>query len=97
MWVVVICGLVFILAGCMILYASHRQVIDLLAALLLLLFGITGAWVAVFAGADAFSGGIPLLSDATNVILARFLFGAGAVLYLALSALALKRFVREQK
>lgn len=91
LWIVALSGVIFVVGGCMILLANHNWTHDLLAALLCLLFGITGAWAALFGASDAFSGGLPLLARDTNVALGRWTFGVGAVICFAIAAYALRR------
>lgn len=91
MWVVALCGIVFLIAGCMIFLATHSRASDMLAAILCLLFGIVGAWVSLLSPSEGFSGGIPLLSQESNVTLGRWMFGGGAVICFAISAYAFRR------
>ena len=51
-WIVVAAGLVFVIAGFMILLARHTRANNLLAGILLLLFGVIGAWVSLFGSGD---------------------------------------------
>lgn len=91
MWVVALCGIVFLIAGCMIFLATHSRASDMLAAILCLLFGIVGTWVSLLSPSEGFSGGIPLLSQESNVTLGRWMFGGGAVICFAISAYAFRR------
>jgi hypothetical protein len=97
MWVVALSGVVFLIGGCMIFLANHSGVNDLLAAILCLLFGIVGAWVSLFAPADGFSGGVPLLSPEANVTLARWVFGCGALICFAISVYAFRRSIQSSR
>lgn len=90
-WVVAISGMVFLIGGCMIFLGDHSWANDLLAGVLCLLFGVVGVWVALFASSEGFSGGIPLLSDAVNVTLGRWVFGGGAFISFSISAYAFRR------
>lgn len=90
-WVVAISGMVFLIGGCMIFLGDHSWANDLLAGVLCLLFGVVGVWVALFASSEGFSGGIPLLSDAVNVTLGRWVFGGGALISFSISAYAFRR------
>lgn len=91
MWVVAMSGIVFVIAGGMILLGSHSWANDLLAGILCLLFGIMGAWVSLFSASEGFSGGILLLSHESNVTLGRWMFGIGALISFAISAYAFRR------
>ena len=96
-FVIAMCGSAFIVAGCMILVGRRSRFNDLLAAILCLLFGATGAWVALFSPSDGFSGGLPLISSEANIRLARWVFGLGSLVCFALAAWALKRFFFGQR
>jgi len=91
MWVVAISGIVFLIAGCMIILGNHTWANDLLAGVLCLLFGVVGVWVALFSSSEGFSGGIPLLSNAANVTLARWVFGGGALISFSIAVYAFRR------
>lgn len=92
-WVVAAAGIAFIIAGFMILLARHTRANDLLAGVLLLLFGFMGIWVSVFSSAEGFSGGLPFLSRDLNIVLGRWLFGFGALISFAMSGYAFRRAV----
>ena len=94
LWIIAGAGLAFVIAGFMILFAKHSRVNDLLAGILLLLFGITGIWVSLFSSSEGFSGGLPFLSRELNIMLGRGLFGLGALISFALCAYAFRRAIR---
>lgn len=91
-FIIALSGLAFIIAGCMIFVGRQSRFNDLLAAVLCLLFGATGAWVAVYGPSEGFSGGIPLVSNEANVRLARWVFGLGSLACFAISGWAFKRY-----
>ncbi len=93
-WVLALCGLVFISGGGLILLHRHRILQHLFAGTIVASFGLVAMWVALFAPDDGFSGGFFFVSDATNVTIARWVFGAGAVLALAIFAAAMLRIGR---
>lgn len=95
LWVVAGAGFVFIIAGLMILLANHSRANDLLAGVLLLLFGIMGAWVSLFGSSEGFSGGLPLVSREVNTLVGRGLFGLGALISFAMCGYAIRRAIRE--
>ena len=84
-WVLFLCGFAFVTAGIMIIGGTKPWLGDLCAMILFLMLGAVGAWVAMFGTAGAFSGGVPLLPTAWNRVLARFLFGGGALILFALA------------
>ena len=90
-WIVVAAGLVFVIAGFMILLARHSRANNLLAGCLLVLFGVIGAWASLFGASDSMSGGLPFVSHELNVRLGRLLFGLGALLCFAMSVYAFRR------
>jgi hypothetical protein len=91
---VALSGSVFIIAGCMIFVGRKSRFNDLLAAILCLSFGLIGAWVALYAPSEGFSGGFPLISKDTNIVIGRWVFGIGSLMCFAISAWAIKRFYR---
>ena len=96
-WVIAGAGLVFVFAGFMILLAHHSRANDLLAGVLLLLFGILGAWVSVFSSDEGFSGGLPFLVPELNVLVGRWVFGLGALICFVLCVYALRRAASTSK
>lgn len=97
MWVVALSGVVFLIAGCMILLKDHFWAKDLLAGVLCLIFGILGTWVSLFSASEGISGGVPLLSHQANVTLGRWVFGIGALISFAISAYAFRRAIQSSR
>lgn len=93
LWVVAGAGFAFIIAGFMILFARHSRINDLLAGVLLLLFGTMGIWVSLFSSSEGFSGGLPFLSQELNILLGRWLFGLGALISFAMCGYAFWRAI----
>ena len=93
-WVLALCGLVFVSGGGLILLHRQRILQQLFAGTITASFGLVGLWVALLAPADGFSGGFFFVSAETNVTIARWLFGVGAVLALAICAIAMLRIGR---
>jgi hypothetical protein len=79
MWIVGLSGIVFIVAGCMILLRQHDRMVDVLAAFICFCFAVTGAWVSLFSPPDGFSGGILFVSEELNIIFASVAFGIGTI------------------
>lgn len=94
MWIIALSGVVFLIAGFMILLANRSRANDVLACIVCLLFGVIGMWVALFGASEGFSVGIPLLSHDANVKIARVVFGSGAVICFAISGYAFRRAFR---
>jgi hypothetical protein len=79
-WVIVIAGVVFVLAGLMILTGQQSRFTSFCAVLLCACFGLVGAWVSFAAPGDGFSGGIPFAPREFNIALARWVFGIGSLM-----------------
>ncbi len=94
LWVVALCGIVFIAGGCMILLAQHARLNNLFAGLICLSFAAVGIWVSLFSPSEGFSGGFPFLSSESNIKIARWVFGCGAVLSLVLFGYAVRQIFR---
>ncbi|MEP1152347.1 MAG: hypothetical protein ABJH08_11520 [Balneola sp.] len=92
LWVIGLCGFVFSLAGIMILLGEKSPVNNLLGGLLVLSFALIGGWVALFGDSAQFSGGSSILSDSSNVMLARILFGSGALMCFAITIYAIRQY-----
>lgn len=95
-WVLGLCGFVFALAGVMIFLGENSGINNLLAALMILSFGCIGAWVTFYGDAADFSGGLPFLSNESNVILARTMFGISTAICFAISAYAIRLHLRSK-
>lgn len=79
-WVMVVVGTIFFFGGASMLLGSRPVLRRACIGVMLTGFGLTAAWVSLFASADGFSGGVPLVPKAFNVGVARVLFGSGAIL-----------------
>ncbi len=90
-WVIAGAGFSIAIAGFMILLAGYSRANDLLAGVLLLLFGVMGTWVSLFSSDEGFSGGLPFLSRELNILVGRWVFGIGALICFALCAYAFRR------
>jgi len=84
-------SIIAITGGSLILIRGQTRGRDGLAGFMMLAFAAVGGWAAVWGPAQRISGGLPFLPPETNVVLARILFGAGALFCLALSAYAIRR------
>jgi hypothetical protein len=96
-WIIAGAGLTFVIAGLMILFADHSRANDMLAGVLLLLFGALGTWVSVLSSGEGFSGGLPFLSPKLNIVVGRWVFGFGALICFALSVYAFRRAANRPK
>lgn len=91
MWVIGLCGFVFVIGGCMLFLAEHARTNDLLAGVLCMVFAVIGAWVSLFGPSEAFSGGLAFLSHGQNVMLGRWVFGIGALISVSIAIYAFRR------
>ena len=90
MWVLALCGGIFVVTGSMIVLGNQSRANDLLAGIICLLFGTVGAWIALLGPAEGISGGLPFLSGATNSAIGRWVFGIGALMCFAIAAYAFR-------
>ena len=94
MWVLGLCGLVFVTGGFILVLGQNSGLKDLLAAVICFGFGSVGLWVALYGSSEGFSGGIPLIPDEINLKIARWVFGIFSVISYTISAYAVLRFFR---
>ena len=94
MWVLAVCGLVFIIGGLMVLMGRKNRANSLLAAVLCLMFAAVALWVALFGAGEQFSGGLPFVSNETNTGIGRWVFGFGGIVCLGIAGLALRGFLK---
>lgn len=97
LWVIGLCGLVFSLAGIMVLIGEKSPINNLLGGILVLSFALIGGWVALFGDSAQFSGGTPILSDSQNVIVSRILFGSGSLMCFAIAIYAFRLQFKSNK
>ncbi len=69
---------------------------NLLAAVIWILFAVIGIWASLFSSLDNLSGGLAMLSPRANRMIARLLFGLGAILNIGAGIYAGRRWVKEQ-
>jgi len=79
-WILILAGAVFIFGGLAVGLRAHELLVSVLGNLIVVAFAVVAAWVALAGSSDQFSGGIPFLPHATNVKIARVMFGSGALL-----------------
>jgi hypothetical protein len=77
--------------GLLIIVRRETRLSELLAGALLFALAAVGGWAAIFGPADRISGGLGFLPPETNVVLARGVFGMGAIICLIMSAYAFRR------
>ena len=90
-WVFFIVGAVVFIAGVMILVRHHSKVNSILAAILLVMMGSIGVWVAFYGPAENISGGLPFIPHEYNIMLARAVFGGGALITFLMSAYIIRK------
>ena len=93
-FVLVLAGIIFSIAGLALLAGPERKRLTAaFAAIILLSFSIIGFWIAGFGNGEQFSGGVPFLPKEANTLIARVVFGGGAVMSLLLAWMAFKQSV----
>ena len=97
MWVLALCGFVVALGGIAMLAPNSPRIQAAAGVTFTLAMGMIGAWVAFFSDSDGFSGGIPFVPREVNVLVARGLFGLGAVMCLALFVWGARRILRGEE
>ncbi len=96
-WVLGLVGVIFVIAGIMILLRNYSRALDLFAAIMLASFTLISGWITFHASSEGFSGGVPFLPNDMNVSLARVMFGIGTLLCFGIFLYALKRFFGSHK
>lgn len=89
-WIVGISGLMFAGGGMAVLFPDNQVLGWAIAMLILACATATSLWVGLFANPDGISGGLPLLSQATNTRIGRVAFTVSGILCLALLLWGLK-------
>ena len=95
-WVSFVAGLVFVIAGFMLIIGPNSRWNNLLAAIICTIFASIGIWVAAYSLPGSIEGGIPFLPAETNNKIGRWMFGAGAMVCGLISLQALRMFFRIQ-
>lgn len=83
-WVLAICGAVFTVGGVTALAQDFPAVRTAAAGVFVAAMTVVMGWIALYGDAAQFSGGTGLLPPAVDEMLARILFGACALLGLAM-------------
>jgi hypothetical protein len=89
-----LCGIVFLAGGIAIVFSSRRRVKMSMVVIILVSILIIGMWITFFGDVDHFSGGIPFVSRETNTMLARIVFGLGALIVFGMLPMALRDLFR---
>lgn len=83
-WVLYLISVAFAFAAVLMLVGQNSRASDLLAAIVLLSMALVGGWISILGSSDNLTGGLIFLPNEANIILARFLFGFGAILTLVI-------------
>ena len=94
-WVIGLCGLFFASGGLIVIAPTHKMA-RLAAGIAVVGITVICTWIALFGDARYFSGGLSIFSRDAEVLIARALFGAVAILGIAISANAVRRTLRKQ-
>jgi hypothetical protein len=95
-WIGILCGAIFALGGIMILIGEKSRATTFLAAVLFACFGVVGGWVSLFGAAEGFSSSLPFLPQRAIVLMARGMFGIGALVCFAAALAVWRQFVRRE-
>ncbi len=79
-WIFLVLAILVGFASGIAFLGQKHPLTNLLAAGVWILFAAVGIWAAFFSPLEDLSGGLAVLSPQTNRILARIIFGAGALL-----------------
>ncbi|MEM9218467.1 MAG: hypothetical protein AAGD25_29515 [Cyanobacteria bacterium P01_F01_bin.150] len=93
MWIIFLCGIAFVIAGTVILVKRHSRIHTLLVTSILFILGAVGVWVALFSPEEWFVGGFTVLSELQNIVLARWMFGIGAIASFIMSGYGTQQFL----
>ncbi len=94
MWIIGLAGVLFTSAGVVVI-APSQAIARIAAGILVVGLSAIFAWVALFGEAQYFSGGLSIFSNATEVMIARVLFGLVAILGIAIAVNALLKTLRK--
>ncbi len=92
--IIVMAGVVFILAGIMILVGKKEKLNNLLASILIFIMGLIGGWVSLFGNSLNTSSNDMFLSYISGLPLDRIMFGFGSILCFIVSAFAFRSFLK---
>lgn len=93
MWIIFLCGLAFVMAGSVLLVKRHSRINTVLVTSILVILGAVAVWAALFSPGSWFGGGFNALNEVQNIVLARWMFGIGAILSFIMSAYGLQQFL----
>jgi hypothetical protein len=89
-WVVGIAGIIFLGCGVMVI-DTFQKFATWMAGIVTIGMTVICGWIALFGEDEYFSGGPSIFSDDIEVLIARILFGAVAVLGTAITINALRK------
>jgi hypothetical protein len=94
--ILMLAGLIFILAGIMIIYGKRSKLNNVLASLLTAIMGIIGGWISLYGDTSNFLGNGMFISHITNLPLERIMFGFGSLICFLVSGYAFRLFLRSK-
>ncbi len=92
--IIVLVGVIFMIAGIMVLVGNKEKLNNLLASILIFLMGLIGGWISLFGKSSNLSSNDMFISFMTGLPLDRIMFGVGSVLCFIISAFAFRSFLR---
>ena len=90
-WVLMIVSGTFALASVLVFVGQDSRAGDLIAGIVLLSMALIGGWISIFGSTQNLAGGLVFLPIEANIVLARALFGVGAILTLGIFIYAIRR------
>ncbi|MCZ6485696.1 MAG: hypothetical protein O6826_08365 [Acidobacteria bacterium] len=90
-WVISLLGILFLSSGLVVVVSPESSIASWSAGTLVIAMTLVSAWVAVYGSSEHFSGDLPFISQDTNVIIARIIFGCVSLLGLAIILAAAKK------
>lgn len=90
-WIIALLGILFLAGGLTIFVNPKSGIARWAAGIVVITITIVSAWVSVFGASEHFAGDWPFLSNDTNVIIARIMFGCIALMGLAIIVAAAKK------
>lgn len=96
-WILGLVGFVLLTTGVSLLFPAESPWRACFASVILLSMAGVGLWAAFFGDPAHISGGLPFLSEQTNVRFGKWVFGIGALITFGISGYAFKDFVIKLK
>ncbi len=90
-WVIALVGILFLSGGLAVVVSPESYIATWSAGTLVIAITLVSAWVTAYGSSEHFSGDWPFVSQDTNVIIARIMFGCVSLLGVAIILAAAKK------